>query len=267
VISKEGINNQVVESKALNLNAAADSSKFEEIKLDNYFNDKVTHIFNQQYLSPRPNHPTLQLPTQGIGNWCYPLVTANIDDSGLRKLAGAKNEITLPQGIRFATPGDTASKNIIFTSRWDNYPSFKDIPIAGHAEHLYLLMAGSTNPMQSRMVNGIIKVQYKDGSSDVLNLSNPENWWPIEQDYYTDGYAFTTNAVRPLRLYLKTGTFGQGLAHYSTIKGFTNMAIDGGAATVLDMPLQPDKELETLTVETYTNDVVIGLMAATLVRK
>jgi hypothetical protein len=35
---------------------------------------------------------------------------------------------------------------------------------------------------------------------------------------------------------------------------------------VLDLPLDSTKELKTLTVRTLANDVVIGLMAATLVR-
>ena len=51
------------------------------------FNDKVTSIFRNQYLSPRPTGPTLQLPTQGIGDWTHPLKTADINDSGLRKRA------------------------------------------------------------------------------------------------------------------------------------------------------------------------------------
>jgi hypothetical protein len=42
--------------------------------------------------------------------------------------------------------------------------------------------------------------------------------------------------------------------------------IPGGAATVLDLPLDPAKELRALTVRTLANEVVIGLMAATLER-
>jgi hypothetical protein len=75
----------------------------ETIDLKPYFNDKLTNIFKNQYLSPRPTSPTLQLPTQGIGNWAYPLVTANIDDSGLKK-AAINGVFTIPQGIPFATP-------------------------------------------------------------------------------------------------------------------------------------------------------------------
>ena len=42
--------------------------------------------------------------------------------------------------------------------------------------------------------------------------------------------------------------------------------VAGGAATVLDLPLNANKELESLTVRTLANEVVIGLMSATLIR-
>lgn len=40
----------------------------------------------------------------------------------------------------------------------------------------------------------------------------------------------------------------------------------GDAATVLDLSLKADKKLKSLTVRTPANEVVIGLMAVTLVR-
>jgi hypothetical protein len=242
------------------------ATKFEKIDLTKYFNEKVTNIFKQQYLSPRPTSPTLQLPTQGIGNWCYPLTTAEISDSGLRAQAGTKNEIMLPQGIPFSTPGDSNKLNIIFTSQWDNFPDSVVIPLSGKSKHAYFMMAGSTNPMQSRMVNGEVRIHYTDGSSEILSLKNPENWWPVEQDFLQDGYAFTTGAPTPLRYYLKKGIATTSWSDYTTIRGFSNCAIDGGAATVLDLPLNDTRELKSLIIHTIANDVVIGLMSLTLVR-
>ena len=42
--------------------------------------------------------------------------------------------------------------------------------------------------------------------------------------------------------------------------------VPGGAATVLDLELTPDRELKSLTVLNLANEVVIGLMAVTLAR-
>lgn len=255
-----------VQTTMLNWTIPSIGIAFEKIDLSTWQNARVTKIFEQQYLSPRPVSPTLQLPTQGIGNWCYPLVQPSLDDAGLRQLAGGTNEINLDQHIPFAIPGDTSTNNIVFTSKWNNYPDSVTIPLTGKAAHVYLIMAGSTNPMQSRLVNGEVRVAYTDGTADTLLLKNPENWWPIEQDYYTDGYAFTTGAPAPLRIYLKTGRIATAASSYTSIKGFSNRAIDGGAATVLDLPLNPGKELKSLIVHSLANDVVIGLMSVTLVR-
>lgn len=262
-----GINGTISEETVQNWDIPNSTQvQYEKVDLSGSYNDKVTSIFQNQYLSPRPVSPTLQLPTQGIGNWCYPLTMASINDSGLRKRAGPQNEVILTGGIPMATTGSNGERNIIYTSLWDNYPDSFRIALQGKAAHAYLLMAGSTNPMQSRLVNGAVSVYYKDGTSETLELKNPENWWPIEQDYYTDGFAFTTGAPKPVRVYLKTGEDTRTYHKFSTIKGFTNMGVDGGAATLLDLPLNRQKELSHLVVKTLANDVVVGLMGITLVR-
>jgi hypothetical protein len=238
----------------------------EKINLNNYFNDEVINIFKNKYTSPRPTSPTLQLPVQGIGNWAYHSITANINDSGLRNKAGQMNEIKTSSNIPFRVSSAASEKNIVFTSMWDNYPDSVVIPLQGKAWHAHLLMAGSTNPMQSRLVNGEMIFNYKDGTADTLELKNPENWWPVEQDYYVDGFAFTTDAPRPIRISLKSGEEIPANYKYTSIKGFSNFAIDGGAATVLNLQLNETKELKNLVLRTIANDVVIGLMALTLER-
>ncbi|MBF4494798.1 DUF4450 domain-containing protein [Flavobacterium sp. MR2016-29] len=241
-------------------------NKFETVSLSAFFNAKVTDIFNNEYVSPRPKTTSIQLPKQGIGNWCYPNLAVKIDDSGLRQKAKANGQIRTPEGISFQTPSDENQKNIVFTSMWDNYPESINIPLEGKASHAYFMVAGTTNPMQSRMINGEIKVGYTDGTFEILQLKNPENWWPIEQDYFTDGLAFTTDAPKPPRVYLKSGEVSRNFNHFSILKGFTNYGVDGGAATILDLPLNKNKTLKSLTLKTIANDVVIGLMSLTLVR-
>ncbi len=242
------------------------SQQTETVSLSSFFNAKVTDIFNYEYLSPRPKTVTLQLPKQGIGNWCYPNVSVQIDDKGLREKAKQTGKVTTPNGVPFQTPSDENQKNIIFTSMWNNFPESISIPLNGKASHAYFMLAGTTNPMQSRIVNGEIKIQYTDGTSEVLPLKNPENWWPIEQDYFIDGLAFTTDAPRPPRVYFKTGEISRDFKDFKTIKGFSSYGVDGGAGTILELPLNKNKTLKNLTLKTIANDVVIGLMSVTLIR-
>ena len=63
--------------------------------------------------------------------------------------------------------------NIAYTSLWDNYPDMVKVPLSGKASHAYLLLVGSTNHMQCRIANGIVRVYYTDGTSEVLELVNP----------------------------------------------------------------------------------------------
>ena len=217
-------------------------------------------IFKNQYLSPRPQTTTLQIPVQGIGEWCHPQLTAEINDSVFRTLI--QNGEFVVAGVPFRTPAE--GQNIIYTSLWDNYPDAVTLPLKGKASRAYLLMAGSTNHMQSRIDNGLVIATYTDGTCDTLALRNPDNWCPIEQDYYIDGKAFQALQPRPYRVCLSNGIVSRDLGEALHIQGVYGREIPGGAAQLLTMSLNPKKRLRSLTLRTLSNDVVIGLMAVTL---
>lgn len=249
---------------ALNWNRPLSQAKFNTINLATHFNDRVSQIFKNEYLAPRSPFCSLSTPRQGIGSWCHPNDSFEVDDSGLR--AASRNgggRITLPNGVPLATPDALDSKNILFTSQWTNYPAAASIPLSGTASHAFLLMAGSTSPMQSRFDNGEVIVTYSDGSTARLPLHNPINWWPIDQDYFIDDFAFRRPEPIPPRVDLKTGNIR--VLNLEEFKG-KGRKVPGGAATVLDLPLDPAKELKSLTIRAIANEVVIGLMSVTLQR-
>ena len=165
-------------------------------------------------------------------------------------------------GIPFRTPA--VGRNIIYTSLWDNYPDSITIPLKGKATCAHLLMAGSTNHMQSRIDNGLVTVTYTDGTVDTMTLRNPDNWCPIEQDYFIDGKVFKAVEPRPYRVCFSTGDVSRNLSSIVALKGEYGREIPGGAGQMLSMPLNPRKRLKSLTLRTLSNDVVIGLMAITL---
>jgi len=252
---------QIIEiGKSLGLEEPDLSLPFYPQKISEFFNSEVDDIFKNEYLNPRPQTTTLQIPKQGIGEWCHPQLTAEINDSVFRTLV--KNDVFKVVGVPFRTPA--TGQNIIYTSLWDNYPDSVSIPLKGKAESAYLLMAGSTNHMQSRIDNGLVIVTYADESKDTLALRNPDNWCPIEQDYYVDGKAYQTSEPRPYRVCLSTGDVSRDLGKTLNIQGVYGREIPGGAAQMLRMPLDPKKKLKSLTLRTLSNDVVIGLMAITL---
>ena len=138
------------------------------------------------------------------------------------------------------------------------------VPLKGRASSAYLLMAGSTNHMQSRIDNALVVATYQDNTCDTLSLRNPDNWCPIEQDYYVDGKAFYSFPRRPYRVCLGTGTVSRDLGGALNIKGVYGREIPGGAVQMLRMPLNEKKRLRSLTLRTLSNDIVAGLMGITL---
>ena len=245
-----------------------------EVNMDKAFNANVSDIFKNQYLSPRSPYTTLCVPTQGIGDWCSTKKTANIDDTKFRSLIRdgvfmAKIDGNLP----FRSPKE--GKNIAYTSLWDNYPDSISVMLKGKASHAYLLLAGSTNPMQYAIENAVVRVEYADGTSDELMLTPPVNWCPIEQDFLEYATAFPQPQLRPYRIGLASGKVSRHLFRDLHLEANRNMAdvpgfkkavaeIDGGAAILLDMPLDGKKKLRRLTLRTLSNEVVVGLMGITL---
>jgi len=141
------------------------------------------------------------------------------------------------------------------------------LPLNGSASKVYLLLAASTYHMQNHVLNGTVTVTYTDGTSDVLKLILPESLLPLDQDIYTDGYAFTLKTPRPYRIRLKTGTITRTpAADLHLRQGNGPILIDGGLATMAELKLNPSKELRSLELRTIANEVIIGLMSATLIR-
>ena len=128
------------------------------------YNADVSDIFKEQYVSPRPMGTALQIPVQGVGEWCHPAYNTQI----------AKGH------------------PVAFCSLWDNYPDSIDVPVSkcANAHAAELLIAGSTNHMQMYIENALVIALYDDNTTDTLSLIPPYNYVPIEQDYRTDNGAF-----------------------------------------------------------------------------
>ena len=204
------------------------------------YNLKVADIFRQTYSYKGDKHQriTLSMPTHGMGEWCHPRDTFPISNA---------------LGLKAA-----------FTSQWKNFPNRLTFKLPKmSSSRLYLKMVGTTNPMQCRIANGILRVHYSDGTSTQLELVNPVNWWPIEQELAQGLPSFYLQSPQhdvqpPYRMSLRTGQI------YRPRTEALNVATDGGAATLLEVPLDASKVVKSLELECLSNDVVIGIIDAWL---
>lgn len=247
------------------------------------YNSCVTDIFRNKYLSPRPPYTTLQIPVQGIGEWCHPATTSEIDDSGLRESATPVSETSslgvydTNRGVSFLIP--ISGSNVVFSSLWDNYPDEVVIPVRETNQYAaaYLMMIGTTNNMQSRIDNALVIAHYADGSCDTLRLVNPVNWPTLTEEYVFDDGSFWSAPRKPWRFRLDNGAVARDINRSDILppeaRGFGNRkaigadnryAVHHGAGVILKMLLDPRKILTSFRVVTLSNDIVVGVMGITL---
>ena len=211
------------------------------------------------------DEPTFELKFQKVElDDCYNdsvnAISPEVVDTFFRKQI-VKGEY-LMMGVPFHLSAE--GPNIICTSLSDRYPDSFTIPVKERAWRAWLLLAGTTSTRESRMVNGLIVARYDDATADTLRLVNPDNWCPIEQDYFVNDYSFHALQPRPYRVSLDTGIVSRNLSKALGIKGTTDLMLPGGAAQMLCMPLNPEKKVIAFDIIPQSNQVVIGLMGLTL---
>ena len=216
------------------------------INLDKVFNGDVRGIYKQNYLSPRPATCSVQLGTDGYSPWTFyfwQMKPPPIELEAVASLTGNDGLMKTPQGVRFAPP--KGERNIAFTSQWDNWPRSVTVPVHQAGDIVWLLVAGSTNPMQTGIANGQVELQYTDGNTDTIELIPPANYWSLsaEYDYKTHGFALPQPPPPTVQL-------GKNCR-----------------AMVIGRKLNPKVELKNLTLETLSQEVVIGLMGVSIERK
>jgi hypothetical protein len=241
---------------ALCIPAAA--SKFDTVNVSKLLTSPLTTIFTRSYASPRSPYCSLAIPDSLLGGWADIGEPIIIDDSGLRN----NSTLLVADRIPFQMQKEDRP-NCVFLSRFEPDHATQKIPMSGFARRIFILVTGTTVPQCSRMVHATMTVRYKDGSSERLEMRNPETWWPIEQDYLLDDYLFCSDGALPLRVDLSTGR--TRLLEPASFKGKGRL-VKGGAATVLHLELDPAKELNFVEFEVELYGIVAALLGITLER-
>jgi hypothetical protein len=211
------------------------------------YNGDIKTIFKQKYLSPRPKTCSVRLGVDGFSAWTFAFwgdLPPEIDLSKVEQLMNGQGSILTPQNVPFRRFSE--DKNIAFTSLWDNWPRSVTVPVGQGAEAVWLLLCGSTFPMQTGIANAEVRFRYADGQVDKMLLVPPLNFWMLcpwggkDYDYNLDSFCLPMQPPPAVQL-----------GHNCR-------------AMVLSWKLRPDVALEHVTLETLSQDVVIGLMGVSL---
>ncbi len=216
----------------------------------------VTTIYQQQYLSPRPLTISSRVGTDGYSPWTFPhwsKTKPTIQIENVASLLSGTNVLNTPQGVPFQWGGSTA--NIAFTSLWDNWPDLVTVPVNKAGDAAWFLICGSTTVMQGRIPNAVLRLQYADGIEEQLELIPPYNYWNLalingqnttdqhgDNDYTYADEAFSVPKPWPQRVQLGTNC----------------------RTMLLNYKLRPGVVLQNVTLETLSQESVVGLMGVTV---
>jgi len=230
---------------------------WEPVDIHSFFNADVTSIYKQKYLSPRPNTVSLRLGSDGYSPWTFThwkSVPPVIKTDYVTKMLDGNEQLITPQGVPFFW--DKEDKNIAFTSLWDNYPAKMNFLVNKTGKVIYFLICGSTNVMQCQIANAVICLNYADGLTDSLEIVPPVNYWNLStieahanapgqasaSDYNSEANSFCMPAKLPETVYLG----------------------ENCRAMLLNLKMRPGVELKSITLETLSQEVVVGLMGITI---
>jgi len=226
--------------------APADA-RWQPVDLSAVFNGDIRTIYKQDYASPRPDTVSMRIARDGWGAWTFKHwnVAAPVPElDGLDKLAASGDRIRTPQNVEFLRPAD--GRNIAFTSLWDNWPAKVTVPVNSSGDAVWLLLCGTTNPMQLQIANAVLRFRYADGSEETLDLVPPRNFWSlarfgrVDYDYTRDGFVLPKDPPPLVQL----GTDCR--------------------AVLAGWKLRPGVKLDSITLETLSPEVVIGLMGVSI---
>ena len=204
---------------------------FIPLEISQHFNCSLKEIHTLEYRSPRPAGYSIGSRLNGRYAWDWNQAGHNavcVDDAALRQ-----GRIASPSGIGFLT--SESGPNVACASMWENFPTRIEIPLDGCGRELALFFIGVTNPMQSRVENARLTVAYRDASKQTVSLVHPENF-----DDWLNAALQTQNET----------------VYFS----------DFNHGTVQRIPLEPNKELESVSIEAIANEVIVGLLGISVLK-
>jgi len=229
------------------------------IEINSEWNADLKAIYKQQYLSPRPNTVSARLGIDGYSPWTFPYWKSRPPEITTDNIAGQTDEyhpLITSQGVPFNWGNKL--RNIAFTSLWDNYPSKINFPVNEAGRAIYFLVSGSTNVMQCHIPNAVIRLNYEDGAIDSLELVPPLNYWNLStidshatapgQNSRTDYISEIDKFCMPARL-PETVQLGKDCR-----------------AMLLNLRLRNKIKLNSVTLETLSQEVVVGIIGITVLK-
>lgn len=230
-----------------------ENATFETMDLTPYTNADVRDIFKQKYVSPRAERGChAEIGYDGFALWTFPFWDIVPPKMEIDRFGVLHSSEGVPVSI---TEG---RQNVVFTSLWDNYPDWVEIPVGRTGRMVFVAVSGSTNPNLCGIENARLIFRYEDGTEEILPLVNPRNYIqlaPYPERAPTKGYEVRRDVFNP---------YDEDL-----LEDFTPEVLQLGEnlrTLLIRWPLKGSTVLKSVTIETTSPDVVAGIMAITVAK-
>lgn len=184
-----------------------------------------------------------------------PFVSPKPSDEAWRNKIGADGIGWTTDGIPFRSP--KTGPNIGVVTLAGAFPAALEVPIGAQGKSLYLMISGTTFAMQSHVVNLRVTLRYADGSEQIHDLVNPfdiGDCWNQYRYHDTAANGFENLGGR------------SGPAGSREVKDMTKPVPVDTEAHLVGIELKPGVQLDAVTLEAIANDVIFGIMGATVLK-
>ena len=236
---------------------AHDLSLWAPIDLRLSFNASVPEVMTRVHDAVRPPPE----PASAVNTSYYkdhlvaPFVSPKPADDAWRKKAGPDGIAWTTDGIPFVTSKD--GPNIAVVTRVAVFPQALSFSIGQSGKTLYLMISGTTFAMQSQVPNLRLTLQYEGGRSELVDLANPAgigDCWNQYRFHDTAANGFENIGGR------------SGPAGSAQVADLTKPVAVDTEAHLVALDLKPGAVLREVRMEAVANDIIFGLMGATVLK-
>lgn len=178
-------------------------------------------------------------------------------DETWRKKIGTDGIAWTADGIPFKTSKE--GSNIAIITQTGPYTPSIDVPVKGAGRTLYLMLSGMSFPTQSHVVHLSVTLHYADGTVDTRDLVSPFDIGDCWSTWCGRWHDTAANGFENLG-----GRFGP--AGSIEVPDLTKPINVDTEAHLVPFELQHGKPLEKIRIEAVANDIVFGLMGATILK-
>jgi hypothetical protein len=184
-----------------------------------------------------------------------PFVSPPPADGAWRKKVGPDGIAWTTDGIPFLSAKD--GPDIAVVTRAALFPQRLAWPVGQSGRRLYLMISGTTFAMQSGVPNLRITLRYAGGQTDAVELVDPSgigDCWNQYRYHDTAANGFENLGGR------------SGPAGSAQVADLTQPVAVDTEAHLVALDLRPGQVLAGIEMEAVANDVIFGLMGATILK-